>query len=256
MPCLKPMPPWIVAMNHFPSGCQLSGVEVLDLLVRVLADLAAGQVVGEDALRRHVRDVSLSSSARRNAILAPSAAPAGLARVVGDLHPLAAVEVHDVEVPDLLLALALVGAEADLRPVGRDLRIELVDVGRVGEVDLAFGAVGVLDPEVPVPAAVAFADDLVLAALQERQSSSGFPLGKRRGRRPSGDGSGSSRASDEQRRRGQRERVLAERRGAASGPRACPTGSASHRAFGRAGRAAAPPSGLQVTHGRGLPTSP
>jgi hypothetical protein len=222
------MPPCTVATNHLLSG--------------------------EDALRHEVPVIELVVFGAQERDLGPVGVPAGLAGIVGDLRPLAAVRVHDIEVADLLLALALVAAEDDPRAVRGGLGVELVDVGGVRQVHRV-RPVGVHDPEVPVAAAVALAEDLVLHRLEFLEQLLGVALGERRGgglrRRLQHD----VEAREQKGGRRERQRVLAERRhpprrGEFAGLDAVPE-------FPRGpGGAEFRQPVFEIIHGRDLPTSP
>jgi hypothetical protein len=86
--------------------------------------------------------------------------PAGLAGVGRDVDAVSAVEVHVVDVADAVAAAAFVGDEADLGAVGRNVRVHLIDVRRIRQVDRV-RAVGVADEDLPVALAVGRAIGLV-----------------------------------------------------------------------------------------------
>ena len=92
-------------------------------------------------------------------------APARLPAIVGDLDPARAVAVHVVDIADLVLALALIGDEADLAAIGRRLGIKLIDVLGFRESDGA-GTVGVAQVELEIAVAVGFVDQLVAIGLE------------------------------------------------------------------------------------------
>ena len=101
---------------------------MLDLAVGVLPRLPGREVVNEDASRGEILQVVLRELALQVGDGLAVGRPARLARVVGDLDPVAAVAVHDVHVPHPVRSLSLIGDEGDPGPIGRGLGIELVNV--------------------------------------------------------------------------------------------------------------------------------
>ena len=156
----------------FPVGGPVERVEVPDLLVRVFARLAAGQLIDEEAARGVIHAAVLLVLPLEERDPFAIGAPAGVARVVGDPSAAPAVGVHHVQVSRAPFARALVRLEADERAVGRRLRVEFVHIRRFREVHW-MQAVGLHPVDLPVSVAFRLEQDPVRIAVQFGQQVRG-----------------------------------------------------------------------------------
>ena len=145
--------------------------------VGVRLDLAGGQAIKTHAFGIIVNDIKFWKFLGQKADGLAVRAPEGLARGIGKLAAVSAVDVHDPETAHGVAAFAGIDGEAELRAVRRDLGVMFVNVGRLGKGHRA-GAVGIADENFPVVVRITFISDF---ERQGRQAVFEGGLGARRG---------------------------------------------------------------------------